>query len=581
MKNLIRSLLVLQLAWLNACSLLDRTKNNPGKAAVQSENQGELYTAYELQADAPAAPVIARHGRALPALRKGVSGAGIGLMGAVMAQAGYAEGSPQFNTESYDTINENTYHAVSREPLSTFSIDVDTASYANIRRMLNLGAFPVIDAVRVEEMINYFDYDDPAPSEGAFAVNMETAPALWNSKHQVVRINIKGKEIKTEQRPASSLVFLIDTSGSMDEPNKLPLVIESLKLLVGQLGAQDRIAIVVYAGSAGLVLPPTRGNQKDTILHALGGLSGGGSTNGGAGITLAYKLASENFIKGGVNRVILSTDGDFNVGITDRSGLLAIVEQNAKKNIYLSILGYGMGNYKDAMMQELTSKGNGNHAYIDTLNEAKKVLVEQMTGTLITIAKDVKIQVEFNPEYVESYRLVGYENRMLRSEDFNDDKKAAGDIGAGHNVTALYELVPKGTGTGTGSVDGLKYQKDIATDKALADPLVNGEWLTVKIRYKKPDGDVSMKIEKPLTFMKRSFESASANLRFASAVATFGMLLRGSEFLKEGDYALVKRIAQNSKGPDSHGYRSEFIGLVDSARQLAQHTSAAADTSER
>jgi Ca-activated chloride channel family protein len=477
------------------------------------------------------------------------------------------------NSESYDKIVENTFHQSLEKPLSTFSIDVDTASYSNIRRFVQQGSHIPADAVRIEELINYFDYGYTPPENGPFSVNMEMAPALWNKKHKLVRIGIKGKEIKIDHRPASNLVFLIDVSGSMDSAERLPLVKSSMAMLVDKLNKNDLISIVVYAGAAGLVLPPTSGDQKMKILRSLDQLKAGGSTNGSGGIELAYKTAQENFIKGGVNRIILATDGDFNVGTTDRESLTKLVEKNAKKNIYLSILGFGMGNYKDSTMETLSNKGNGNYAYVDNQSEARKVLVEQMSGTLVTIAKDVKIQVEFNPRLVDSYRLVGYENRNLKNEEFNDDQKDAGDIGAGHSVTALYEIIPVGSANEESDrkkIDPLKYQKIDKESKASAMVVIDqtsNEWLTVKLRYKKPDGDVSTKMEFPLHEQNTTFTNSSDSFRFASAVALFGMILRKSEFLKNGDLNQVINIAKNSKGQDTNAYKSEFIDLVKSVQK--------------
>lgn len=495
---------------------------------------------------------------------------GIGMgMAAKSAPASMAYGQMyapiEISQESYDTINENKFQQCTEKPVSTFSIDVDTASYSNVRRMITQGVKPNIDAVRIEELVNYFDYKYETPQKGAFAVNLEYAPALWNKKHKVVRVGIKGKEMATNKRPASNLVFLVDVSGSMNSPQKLPLVKASLRMLVEQMGENDKISLAVYAGAAGLALPPTTGDKKTKILTAIDNLEAGGSTNGAGGITLAYETAMENFIKGGVNRVILATDGDFNVGTTSREGLLEIVEKNAKKNVYLTILGFGMGNYKDGMMEALSNKGNGNYAYIDTQSEAKKVMVEQLSGTLVTIAKDVKIQVEFNPQLVKAYRLIGYENRLLKNEDFDNDAKDAGDIGAGHTVTALYEIVPQGVDIESSGETSLKYQTVKAEAVAKAAPTTSNtdELLTLKIRYKKPDGDVSEKQEFVLKNSSESFDNSSESLRFASAVAMFGMLLRESEFVKEGDYSTVVKTAKKALGEDKNNYRQEFISLVN------------------
>jgi Ca-activated chloride channel homolog len=494
------------------------------------------------------------------------SAGGMGLAPSMPSSMAY--GQPyapiDISQESYDTINENKFQQSTEKPVSTFSIDVDTASYSNVRRMITQGVKPNIDAVRIEELVNYFNYNYETPQKGAFAVNLEYAPALWNKKHKVVRVGIKGKEMATNKRPASNLVFLVDVSGSMNSPQKLPLVKASLRMLVEQMGENDKISLAVYAGAAGLALPPTTGDKKTKILAAIDNLEAGGSTNGAGGITLAYETAMENFIKGGVNRVILATDGDFNVGTTSREGLLDIVEKNAKKNVYLTILGFGMGNYKDGMMETLSNKGNGNYAYIDTQNEAKKVMVEQLSGTLVTIAKDVKIQIEFNPQLVKAYRLVGYENRLLKNEDFDNDAKDAGDIGAGHTVTALYEIVPQGVDIEPTSGESLKYQT-FKKEKTIVAATENNsdELLTLKIRYKKPDGDVSEKQEFTLKNSGESFDNSSESLRFASAVALFGMLLRESEFVKEGDYATVVKTAKKSLGEDKNNYRQEFINLVN------------------
>lgn len=474
------------------------------------------------------------------------------------------------NTESYDSIPENKVCKAKEEPLSTFSIDVDTASYSNIRRFLEQNQKPPVDAVRIEEMINYFSYDYPAPDKEAFSVNLETAQAPWDSGKKLVRIGIKGKEIKADKRPASNLVFLIDVSGSMDSSQKLPLVKAGLSMLVEKLNQNDNISIVVYAGAAGLVLKPTHGDHKVEILKALDRLKAGGSTNGAGGIELAYKTAAENFIKGGVNRVILATDGDFNVGVTNREDLLKIIKKHADNNIYLSVLGFGMGNYKDGMMEALSNKGNGNYAYVDSMSEARKVLVEQMTGTLITIAKDVKIQVEFNPKLVESYRLIGYEDRIMAHEDFNNDKKDAGDIGAGHTVTALYEITPVGaTLQNNPPIDPLKYQQaETKTENTGDQTSANGELLTVKLRYKKPDGLISKKIEIPLQNSNMTFSEASKSFKFASSVAMFGMYLRESQHSKNMTLEQIKEIANASKGSDPNGYKAEFVGLIEKFNKI-------------
>jgi Ca-activated chloride channel family protein len=480
-----------------------------------------------------------------------------------------------WNTESYDRVVDNPFLAVGQNPLSTFSIDVDTAAYSNVRRFLNEGRMPPKDAVRIEEMVNYFPYDYEGPKgEEPFAAAVEVAGCPWNSEHRLVRVGIKGKIVTEEKRPASNLVFLLDVSGSMNEPNKLPLVKRGMKLLVEQLREQDRVAIVVYAGNSGLVLPSTSCGNKETVLAALDRLEAGGSTNGAQGIELAYSVAASNFIKEGINRVILCTDGDFNVGVTNQGDLTRLIEERAKGGVFLSVLGFGMGNLKDSTMEKLADKGNGNYAYIDTFREARKVLGQQMSGTLVTIAKDVKIQVEFNPAKASEYRLIGYENRMLAKEDFNDDKKDAGEIGAGHTVTALYEVTPAGAKTqgATPAVDGLKYQT--ATPATVSPPHAAGsadELLTVKLRFKKPDGEVSTKTEIPVTDEGKGFEKASKDFKFATAVAGFGMVLRESPYKGTCSYATVLEWAQEGKGEDSAGYRGEFLELIRKAKSMSGH----------
>lgn len=481
---------------------------------------------------------------------------------------GIREPSGEFNTADYGHILENPFLDAAGNPLSTFSIDVDTASYSNVRRFINDGALPPVDAVRVEEMINYFTYDYAQPTDGKpFAVHLDVAGCPWETSHRLVRIGLKGREIATDKRGASNLVFLLDVSGSMEPRERLPLVKQAMRLLVEKLTESDRVAIVVYAGSSGLVLPSTTGDHKERILGALENLQAGGSTNGAEGIELAYRIAADNFIKGGVNRVILATDGDFNVGVTSQGDLVRLIERKAKTGVFLSVLGVGTDNLKDSTMQKLANKGNGNHAYLDSLDEARKVLVQQMNGTLVTIAKDVKIQVEFNPARVASYRLIGYEKRMLRKEDFNDDKIDAGEIGAGHTVTALYEVVPVGTAANSGAppVDPLKYSP---VTSAASTSSSASELLTVKLRYKKPDGDRSELLERPLIDEGKEFARASTDLKFAAAVAEFGMLLRGSEFKGSGTLGAVLEWAQEGKGEDVNGYRAGFIEMVRKARAL-------------
>lgn len=472
---------------------------------------------------------------------------------------------PRFNTEAYSYIAENPLLRAADQPLSTFSVDVDTASYANVRRFLNMGRLPPKDAVRIEELLNYFGYDYDAPSgTHPFSVTTEVAACPWQQGHRLVLIGLQGRRIPEQELPPRNLVFLVDVSGSMNDPYKLPLVKSALALLADTLSEKDRVSLVVYAGAAGLVLSPTPGDRKGEIRAALQQLEAGGSTAGGAGIALAYKVASEGFVEGGVNRVILATDGDFNVGISSDGELTRLIEEKRKSGVFLSVLGFGMGNLKDSKMEALADKGNGNYAYIDTLQEARKVLVQEAGGTLVTIAKDVKIQVEFNPARVAAYRLIGYENRVLAAQDFNDDKKDAGEIGAGHSVTALYEIVPAGAAVEAPSIDALKYQQPRAASAAAR----SDELLTVKLRYKEPDAEASRLLA--VTLRERaSGESASPRLAFASAVAGFGMLLRDSEHKGSLSYAQVKELASHGLLTDPHGYRAEFVRLVGAAERLA------------
>ncbi len=511
--------------------------------------------------------------------------------------------------DKFASIVENEFLATRDTPLSTFSIDVDTASYTKTRSyLLEHHQLPPADAVRIEEFVNYFDYDYAGPTdEHPFAVHLETAECPWKPEHRLVRVGIQGKRLAGE-RPVSNLVFLIDVSGSMDQPNRLPLVQRTLGLLVRQLGENDRVAIVVYAGAAGLVLPPTSGTEQSTILAAIDNLRAGGSTNGGQGIHLAYATAKRNFVKHGANRVLLLTDGDFNVGVTSTGELVRLATEQAKAGIYLSVLGYGSGNHNDAMLEELSNKANGNYAFIDSDAEARKVLVEQMQGTLVTIAKDVKLQVEFNPATVAAYRLIGYENRRLADRDFNDDTKDAGDIGAGHAVTALYELVPAGIDSplATAAVDPLKYQesggqrsevrgqeetvgnalrgvpepgfgvqgsdtdsRSPTPDSRLTEAASSGELLTLKLRYQPPAGGASTLLTFPLKDSGSRFASASGDMQFATAVAMFGMLLRNSQFKGNASYAAVLETASAARGEDQHGLRGEFLKLVEMAQRLS------------
>jgi len=470
----------------------------------------------------------------------------------------------QLDRERYQRIDDNPFKLAMVAPLSTFSIDVDTAAYSNVRRMLNHNQTVPPDAVRIEEMINYFPYNYPEPTgSDPFSLNVETGPCPWELDHRLVRIGLKGRDISIAQRPAANIVFLLDVSGSMQNPNKLPLVKSSLELLAKELNAKDRVSIVVYAGSSGLVLPPTSGSDQEAILDALDRLSAGGSTNGGAGIQLAYNTAKANFIEGGINRVILCTDGDFNVGVTGDGELTRLVEEEAKSGVYITVLGFGTGNLNDSMMEEITNRGNGNYAYIDTLAEAKKALVEQASGTLLTIAKDVKIQVEFNPAQVQAYRLVGYENRLMANEDFNNDKKDAGEIGAGHTVTALYEIVPAGVELGLDlpTVDPLKYQ-DGKSSTGTSDEL-----LTVKVRYKPPTEDTSKLIEVPVRDDGRALAACSDDYVFASCVASFSLVLRGDAEKGLLTTDMLAELADSARSNDAKGYRKEFVQLVEAYNQ--------------
>jgi Ca-activated chloride channel homolog len=486
----------------------------------------------------------------------------------VRGNANYNGYYPQtvFNTEEYDAISENSFHKTTDNPLSTFSIDVDAASYSNVRRFLKNNQLPPEGAVRVEEMVNYFSYNYPRPTgKDPFSINTEISDCPWNREHKLVMVGLQGKKIPVENLPPSNLVFLIDVSGSMQTELKLPLVKSSMKLLVEQLREEDKISIVVYAGNAGLVLPATSGSNKTKIKEAIDALEAGGSTAGGEGIKLAYKVAKENLIIEGNNRVILCTDGDFNVGASSNDEMERLIEKERQSGIFLTILGYGMGNYKDSKMQILADKGNGNHAYIDGMSEAKKVLVNEFGGTLFTIAKDVKLQVEFNPGKVQGYRLIGYENRMLQKEDFNDDKKDAGELGSGHTVTALYEIIPAGIKSEfLKNVDSLKYQAN-GTKSAASH---NGEMMTVKFRYKAPGGDKSLLIEHPVLDKGIQFAQTSENFRFAVSVAEFGMLLGNSEFRGSSSFNHVFKTAKAAKGADAEGYRKEFITLVRKASVL-------------
>ena len=489
----------------------------------------------------------------------GVSG---GMVGGLAGSYQQFVGA-QFNTEAYERVNDNQWFDVAHKPLSTFSADVDTASYSNVRRFLNQGQAPPPDAVRIEELINYFQYDYAEPRDGKpIAVSASIGECPWNPAHRLALIGLQAKKIDASGIPPRNLVFLIDVSGSMMPANKLPLVKASLAMLAPNLTDKDRVAIVVYAGSTGLVLPSTPGSDTSTILDALKRLEAGGSTNGGAGLALAYKVAQEHFITGGVNRVILATDGDFNVGVTDQGSLLRMIEDKRQSGIALSVLGYGMGNVKDSTMVKLADTGNGNYAYIDTLAEANKVLVEQAGGTLVTAAKDVKLQVEFNPRAVAAYRLIGYEKRLLQDRDFNDDKKDAGEIGAGHSVTVLYELIPAGQKSDVPAIDPMKYQEAPLPSAAAR----SDEALNVRIRYKAADSETSSLIEVPLP----NRMAASEALGFAAAVAEFGMLLRDSEHKGTASFSQATALARQFRGADPHGHRAEFIRLIGAAEGVTR-----------
>lgn len=468
------------------------------------------------------------------------------------------------NTEEYENFEENSFKEVDNHPLSTFSIDVDVSAYSNMRRFINQGKLPPADAIRTEELINYFTYNYDKPSgNDPVRITMEAGDCPWNASHRLVRISLKAKEIPTDHLPASNLVFLIDVSGSMSGPDRLGLVKSSLKLLVNNLREKDKVAIVVYSGTAGEKLTSTPGSDKQKIREAINELEAGGSTAGGEGIQLAYKIAKKNFIQEGNNRIILCTDGDFNVGVSSKEGLEQLIENERKAGVFLTVLGYGMGNYKDNKIQVLAEKGNGNHAYIDNLQEANKVLVNEFGARLHTVAKDVKLQVEFNPAQVQAYRLIGYESRLMNNEDFNNDAKDAGDLGAGHTVTAFYEVVPTGVKKEyVGRVDDLKYQKN-------STPVQNtgsGELLTVKLRYKAPDETISKKMELSLVDNKKN--DVSSDFHFASAVAMFGQLLRDSSFKGESSYDKVIALAKTNLDKDENGYRREFIRLVEAAKGL-------------
>ncbi|MBE0392988.1 VWA domain-containing protein [Flavobacterium sp. PL002] len=465
------------------------------------------------------------------------------------------------NSESYAETEESSFESPKTAPLSTFSIDVDNASYTNIRRFINNGQKVPTDAVRVEEMINFFKYDYPQPNEkNPFSINTEYSDCPWNENHKLLKIGLQGKNIPMTNLPASNLVFLIDVSGSMSEDNKLPLLKESMRILVQELRPKDKVAIVVYAGSAGVVLPPTSGDKKETIMDAFDNLNAGGSTAGGEGIELAYKLAAENFIKEGNNRIVMATDGDFNVGSSSDSDMEDLIEEKRKSGVFLTVLGYGMGNYKDSKMEILADKGNGNYAYIDNIQEANRFLGKEFKGFMFAIAKDVKIQIEFNPKHVQAYRLIGYENRRLKAEDFKNDAVDAGELGSGHTVTALYEIIP--TGVKSSFIpDVLKYSKTKTETINY-----NDELATVKFRYKKPDGEKSIEMIQTINSKLVGLQSSSADFKFSVAVAWFGLKLKESKLITNTSVESIKKLAKSGSSNDDEGYKSEFIRLVDNAK---------------
>ncbi len=538
------------------------------KACVEKELLVELSPA-ELELEEVVITGRASGLRKAKRIRSAMDQAAYQTMGAPApsSQGGYYDPGTPHNTEDYALIQENRFHRPADEPLSTFSIDVDAASYSNLRRFLRNGQMPPKDAVRIEEMVNYFNYDYPEPvGADPFTVTTEIASCPWEPDHRLLHIGLQGKHIPMDELPPSNLVFLIDVSGSMSAPNKLPLLKSAFKLLTDQLRKEDKVAIVVYAGAAGVVLKPTSGDNKRAIKDAIDQLESGGSTAGAAGIRLAYQLAKENFAENGNNRVVLATDGDFNVGTSSDADLVRLIEQERESGVFLTVLGFGMGNYKDNKMQQLADKGNGNHAYIDDIQEAKKVLVEEFGGTVFTIAKDVKLQIEFNPAEVAGYRLIGYENRLLNKEDFNDDKKDAGELGSGHTVTAIYELIPAGVeSTYLAAVDPLKYQQP----KVDRNTKKTGEVATIKLRYKQPQGSESKLLEEVIKDAGQDWENSTENFRWSAAVTGFGMLLRDSDYKSEATYASILKLAKSSRGEDEHGYRAECVRMIETVQSLA------------
>lgn len=549
----IATLLCSALVFTSACSMFSGANNSVTPSTAKSKNtsgnSGTGYIISESVSSTEAVPADVAFGHVQNEVL---------FTKRLESESMYPE---DFNTEEYNSDPENRMMKTAMSPLSTFSIDVDTASYSNVRRYLNNKQLPPVDAVRTEELINYFSYDLPNPSDTVpFSVTTEIAQCPWNRENNLVMIALQGKRVAHKDLPLSNLVFLLDVSGSMNSPDKLPLLKESFQLLTEQLGENDKVSIVVYAGASGVVLEGARGDEKEKILEALDRLEAGGSTAGSEGIEKAYAIAKKYFIPGGNNRVILATDGDFNVGISSEGELKRLIEKKRNEGISLSVLGFGIGNIKDNKMETLADNGNGNYAYIDSVMEAKKVLVNELGGTLLTIAKDVKIQVEFNPMKVKEYRLVGYENRVMRNEDFDDDTKDAGEIGAGHNVIAFYEIVPYKNGE-TVETSGLKYQStDIRQEW-------ENEWMEVRLRYKDPDGDISKKIVHAVT-QQQYADNPSETFLFASAVAEFGLIMSESAYKGTASLEDVKTRAMNAKGEDSEGYRSSFLELVDMAIKL-------------
>ena len=561
-------------ATLNA----DRAGYRTAEAAVTVRAGGTVTLDFTLSGSAPSRPEVASSSANAPAKAEGGS-SGKSLDRARRIGEAYDAGPEPWrwqqepgNTEAYNAIHESRFLAAASNPLSTFSIDVDAASYGNVRRFLSRGALPPRDAVRLEELVNYFPYNYPDRSgRHPFAVTTEVGPCPWEPEHRLVRIGLQARRVATRDLPPSNLVFLIDVSGSMMTPDKLPLVQQAFRALVRELRPEDRVAIVVYAGAAGLVLPSTPGTEQATILAAIDRLQAGGSTAGGAGLRLAYDVAREHFEAEGNNRVILATDGDFNVGVSSDAEMVRLVEQRREEGTFLTVLGFGTGNLKDSKMEQIADHGNGHYAYIDSFREAQKVFVREFGGTLFTVAKDVKIQLELNPARVQSYRLLGYENRLLAKEEFSDDRRDAGELGAGHAVTALYEVVPVGAAPVALGDDSLTYQQVSVRPSARR----SAELLTVRVRYKPPQGSTSLLLEAPV--VDREARTGSDDMRFASAVAEFALLLRDSAHRGQASYEQVLALARSGRGADAEGYRGEFIGLVEAARALAAGTEAMSD----